>query len=141
MNLELIKQTCLHGYGGTPVTEELGITICESKVDGATVGTGNKRMGVVLLAWLWDHILSMPLSKIKCKISIVFMYRLSFVHVIMANGCQHSRMKQAQVNLAVVRFLRFRFLDRFFLNVHPYLAKALKNTAFMYRKSSVEQHK
>ena len=27
------------------------------------------------------------------------------------------------------------------LNVHPYLAKALKNTAFMYRKSSVEQHK
>ena len=80
------------------------------------------------------------LSKIKCKISIVFMFRLSFVHVIMANGCQHSRMKQAQVNLALVRFLRFRFRDRF-LNVHPYLAKALKNTAFMYRKSSVEQHK
>lgn len=65
MNLELIKQTCLHGYGGTPVTEELGITICESKVDGATVGTGNKRMGVVLLAWLWDHILSCRRSSVR----------------------------------------------------------------------------
>ena len=39
------------------VTQELGITICESNVepDGATVGTMDV-FGVVLLAWLWEHI-------------------------------------------------------------------------------------